>query len=320
MKQYCVGIDVGGTNIKVGLFDAQSLLIDSVDAMTDKEASADMILTVLEGLIRRLLERNSLTTGDLKGVGAAFPSYIDHHTGTIVETMNIMALENVPMQQIMSERLGLPVRIENDANAAALAELRLGAGKGFDNFVYATLSTGIGGGLILNGKLYHGMHGMAGEIGHMFVTDSFGSPCSCGVSGCVQSVASGSYMAKYVTDRIKEGEESSILNYAGTLGNVDVIAVGKAFRSNDPLALEVVNRSAEYLGRMFHSLTQVLDINVFIYGGGVTKLGSRYIDRIIAAYRHYSLNEQRYPARFIPAELGDNASLYGAALLINDAF
>ena len=218
---------------------------------------------------------------------------------------------------MLSSRLGVRVQLDNDANAAALAEHQLGAGVGHDDMIYTTLATGIGGGLILNGKLYRGMHGMAGEIGHMFVSDSTGYPCTCGVVGCVQSISSGAHMAKYVTDRIKEGEDSSILNYAGTLSNIDMIAVGKALRTNDSLALEVVNRGAEYLGRMFFSLNQIFDINIFIYGGGITKLGSKFIDRMVAAYRHYSLNDQRYPAQFIPAKLGDQASVYGAALLLD---
>ena len=119
-----------------------------------------------------------------------------------------------------------------------------------------------------------------------------------------------------MTDRIKEGYDSSILDYAGTLSNIDMEAVGKALQNNDALALEVVNRGAEHLGRMFHTLNQVFDINIFIYGGGVAKLGSRFIDRMIAAYRHYSLIDQRYPAQFIPAKFGDRAAMYGAALLL----
>lgn len=318
MKKFSVGIDVGATNIKVGLFDEKIQLLDSIDALTDVEGTVDIIMNLLRLLVNKLLERNGLTTDNLKGVGAAFPSYIDHRSGTIVETVNIPALENAPVRDILSDFLNVPVYIDNDANTAALAEHRMGAGVGFEHMIYTTLSTGIGGGLILNGKLFRGMHGMAGEIGHMFVSDSIGSPCSCGVAGCVQSIASGYSMAKFVTNRIKEGEESSILNFAGTLSNIDMVAVSKALRANDPLALEVVNRSAEYLGRMFRSLNQIFDINVFIYGGGVAKLGNHYIDRIIGAYRHYSLNEQRYPSQFIPAALGDNASLIGAALLIGD--
>lgn len=314
--RYRVGIDVGATNMKIGLFDGEMKLLDMMQTLTDQEAGLNRLLDFIEGSVRQLLTRNELTTGDLEGVGAALPSYIDYEKGLALETSNIMSLSNAPVRDLLRARLDVNVVLENDANAAALAEHTMGAGVNYDNMIYTALSTGIGGGLILNGKLYRGMHGMAGEIGHMFVSDSTGYPCSCGVTGCVQSISSGANMAKYATDRIKEGYDSSILNYAGTLSNIDMEAVGKALQSNDPLALEVVNRGAEYLGRMFHSLNQIFDINIFIYGGGVAKLGSRFIDRMIAAYRHHSLIDQHYPAQFIPAKFGDRAGMYGAALLL----
>ena len=314
--RYRVGIDVGATNMKIGLFDGEMKLLDMMQTLTDQEADLNRLLDFIEGSVRQLLTRNELTTGDLEGVGAALPSYIDYEKGLALETSNIMSLSNAPVRDLLRARLDVNVVLENDANAAALAEHTMGAGINYDNMIYTALSTGIGGGLILNGKLYRGMHGMAGEIGHMFVSDSTGYPCSCGVTGCVQSISSGANMAKYATDRIKEGYDSSILNYAGTLSNIDMEAVGKALQSNDPLALEVVNRGAEYLGRMFHSLNQIFDINIFIYGGGVAKLGSRFIDRMIAAYRHHSLIDQHYPAQFIPAKFGDRAGMYGAALLL----
>ena len=123
-------------------------------------------------------------------------------------------------------------------------------------------------------------------------------------------------MAEYAMNRIKEGAESSILRYAGTLSKIDMVAVGRAFAENDPLAVEVVERGAEYLGRMFQSLYQIFDINVFVYGGGVMKLGPRFVDMIIASYRRYSQMELKYPAHFLPAELGDNTGMIGAALLV----
>ena len=318
MKKYRIGIDVGATNTKIGLFDRDMNLLDSAQALTDQEADLPMLMDFIESLVQRMLRRSGLTVDHLMGVGTAFPSYIDYRAGIVVETGYIMALTNAPVRDLLGERLGVRVVLDNDANLAALAEHKLGAGIGQDNMIYAALATGIGGGLILNGKLYRGMHGMAGEIGHMFVSDSVGYPCPCGVTGCVQSISSGAHMAKYVTDRIKEGEDSSILNYAGTLTSIDMEAVGKALRGNDSLALEVVNRGAEYLGRMFHSLNQIFDINYFVYGGGVSKLGSPFIDRMIAAYRHYSLNDTRHPAHFVPAKFGDQAGMYGAALLITD--
>ena len=161
--------------------------------------------------------------------------------------------------------------------------------------IYVSVATGVGGGLILGGDLYRGIHGCAGEIGHMFVSDSTGYPCGCGVSGCVESIASGLNMAKYAMERIQEGAESRILDHAGTVSRIDMVAVGKALNENDPLAIEVVERGAEYLGRMFQSLYQIFDINVFVYGGGVMKLGEPFVSRIIAAYRRYSQMEYRYP-------------------------
>ena len=284
--------------------------------MTDKEIGATEMMDLLANQVRKLAAASGLTLEDIRGVGASFPSYIDYEKGMCVETSNIMSLNDQPVRDMLRERLGVPVYVDNDGNLAALAEHELGAGRGYDNLIYAELSTGIGGGLILNGKLYRGMHGMAGEIGHMLVSDSIGYPCGCGVIGCVQSISSGLYMARYAMDRIKEGEESRILDYAGTISNIDTLAVGRALNVNDPLALEVVNRGAEYLGRMFHNLNQIFDINVFVYGGGVTNLGHRFIDRMIAAYRHHSLMDQKYPAKFLAAELGHRASLVGAALLV----
>lgn len=316
MKKYAIGIDVGGTNSKIGLFDSEMHLIRVINTLTDKELEAEQLLDILSAQAEQLMKEQGLTRADVRGVGAAFPSFIDFKNGVVLETSNIISLTDQPVRDMLSERLKLPVWLDNGANCAALAEHELGAGRGHDDMIYATIATGIGGALILNGKLYRGIHGMAGEIGHMFISDSTGYPCSCGVTGCVQSISSGVHMARYVTDRIKEGMDSRILDHAGTLSNIDMRAVGKALNSGDPLALEVVSRGAEYLGRMFHSLNMIFDINVFVYGGGVTKLGKKFIDRIIAAYRHYSLMDQRFPAQFLPEELGDDAGMIGAALLV----
>lgn len=316
MRDCVIGIDVGGTHIKFGVFDKSMKPLAEERFLTDKEMSAVELMDFLAQQVRSVLNKAGLALHDIRGVGAAFPSYIDFKRGVTLETSNILCLNDQPVRDMLQERLGVPVYVDNDGNVAALAEHRLGAGRGYDDLIYATLATGIGGALILNGRLYRGMHGMAGEIGHMFVSDSTGYPCGCGVTGCVQSISSGLFMARYAMDRIKEGEESRILDYAGTLANIDMMAVGRALQMNDPLALEVVNRGAEYLGRMFHSLNQIFDINVFVYGGGITNLGHRFTDRMIASYRHHSLMDQRYPAKFLPAELGARAETIGAALLV----
>ncbi len=316
MRKYAIGIDVGGTRIRIGLFDGNMQLVSEQKYLTDRDATANELMDFLAQKSRGLVGQAGVDMGEVRGVGAAFPSFMDMNRGVTLESSNLVQLNDQPVREMLGERFQLPVFVDNDGNVAALAEHRYGAGRGYDNLIYATLATGIGGGLILNGQLYRGIHGMAGEIGHMFVSDSTGYPCGCGVIGCVQSISSGVYMARYAMDRIKEGEESRILDFAGTLSNIDMVAVGRALQLNDPLALEVVNRGAEYLGRMFHSLNQIFDINIFVYGGGITNLGRRFTDRMIASYRHHSLIDQKYPAKFLPAELGERVEIIGAALLV----
>lgn len=316
MKEYVIGLDVGGSKIRYGLFDSNMNLVHVIEHITDQEFLPDQLIEQLAHNATELLATAGVEKESVRGIGAGFASHIDYNRGAVLETSNIPALNNVPVRDLLEAKLDLPVWVDNDANVAALAEHRFGAGRGHRDMIYVTVSTGIGGGLILNGDIYRGMHGIAGEIGHMFVSDSIGYPCGCGVTGCVESIASGSHMAEYALNRIKEGEESSILRYAGTLSRIDMVAVGRAFAENDPLAIEVVQRGAEYLGRMFQSLYQILDINVFVYGGGVMKLGPRFVNMIIDTYRRYSQMDIKYPASFLPAQLGDNTGMIGAALLV----
>ena len=317
MNKHIVGIDVGVTQSRIGLFDkSMECCVAERKFLTDKEIKAEEMMDLLAGQVKDIAGNAGVSLTDIRGVGAAFPSYIDYENGVTIETSNILSLNDQPVRDMLRERLRCPVFVDNDGNVAALAEHQMGAGQGFDNMIYATLSTGIGGGLIINGKLFRGMHGMAGEIGHMFISDSTGFPCGCGVTGCVQSISSGLHMARYAMDRIKEGEESRILDYAGTVSNIDLMAVGRALMAGDPLAEEVVSRGAEYLGRMFHSLNQIFDINIFVYGGGVTNLGPKFINRVIEVYRHYSHLDHKYPAQFLPAKLGEKVGLIGAALLV----
>jgi len=314
--RYRIGVDAGGTKVAYGLFDEGDRLVDRSQHPTVIEADGPAFSDQMIEAIARLMEKNGLRPRDMLGIGVCMPSFILFDEGYVCMTSAMVNIRDFAMRDYLQSRLLMPVILDNDSNVAALAEHRFGAGRGSRHMVYMAVSTGIGSGLILNGELYRGIHGSAGEIGHMFVSDSTGYPCGCGVSGCVESIASGANMAKYAMDRIKEGAESRILDHAGTISRIDMLAVGKAFSEDDPLAIEVVERGAEYLGRMFQSLYQIFDINVFVYGGGVMKLGERFVSRIIAAYRRHSQMEYRYPAQFLPAELGDNAGMIGAALLV----
>ena len=316
MHKYAIGIDVGGTKTMYGIFDENMELIKSQQFSTDQEFTAEQTMDAIAAHVKELIGETGIDKSEVRGIGVAFPSHIDFNRGYIIETCDIPHLNNVPVREMLEARLGIPVWLDNDCNVKALAEHRMGAGQGHRDMIYVDISTGIGGGLILNGDLYRGIHGAAGEIGHMFVSDSLGYPCGCGVTGCVQSICSGPNMAKYAMNRIKEGADSSIMRYAGTLSRIDMIAVGRAFAEGDELATEAAERGAEYLGRMFQSLYQIFDINVFVCGGGVMKLGKRFMDMVYRSYRQYSQMELKYPAHFLAAELGDNTGMTGAALLV----
>ena len=184
MRDYVIGVDVGGTRIRMGMFDSNMQLVAEQRFLTDKDATANELMNFLAQQIRALVEKAGKTASDVRGVGIGFPGSVDFRRGLVLESSNIACLNDQPVREMLQGRLELPVYVDNDANVATLAEHKYGAGRGYDNLIYAVLATGIGGGLILNGQLFRGMHGMAGEIGHMFISDSTGYPCGCGVIGC----------------------------------------------------------------------------------------------------------------------------------------
>ena len=222
MKKYVIGVDTGASKTLCGLFDEQMRLVRVIQRPTDAEATADELLDALDAHVRELARGAGVPLEDVRGLGAAFPSHVDFEAGVLLETADLCQLNDTPVRDMLRKRLGLNVVVDNESNAAALAEHRLGAGRGVRDMIYVSVATGVGGGLILGGDLYRGIHGCAGEIGHMFVSDSTGYPCGCGVSGCVESIASGLNMAKYAMERIQEGAESRILDHAGTVSRIDM--------------------------------------------------------------------------------------------------
>lgn len=314
MSTLYVGIDVGGTKVAYGLFDEEYRLLKRLEIPSRPEIPAEAMMDEIIDGVDVLLAAGNSGRGDLAAVGACFPSFINHREGRVIYTVNLPNWVGLPIQDMLSQRLGAPVEVDNDANVAALAEHRQGAGQGADNMIYITISTGIGGGLIINNQLFRGSHGMAGEIGHMLVSDKYGFSCGCGNPGCVESISSGTNMARYAAMRIAEGAESSISRYAGG-GEITTRHIGKALAENDPLAIETVDHAAEYLGRLFESLYQVLDIDLIVYGGGAVKVGPRLMERSISRFNEMCKYGAEFPVTFAPARLGDDTGIIGAALL-----
>jgi len=315
MEKYCIGIDVGGTKLAYGLFDRSCNLIDRFKAKTNPELEPVEMLDEMCTHIDTLLKNNSLKRSDLMGVGAAFPSHIDFDNGFIITTSSLPKWDNVPVKKLLSEKLGVPVEIDNDANVAAIAEHLFGAGKGKKDMLYITISTGIGGGIIINNSIYRGSYGAAGEFGHMIISDD-GYLCGCGNKGCIMSLASGPKIIRYTREKLEEGCHSILSGMVENLDDLTCKHIQDAADMGDQLAIEVINRTGDLLGIMFANLYQIFNINHFVVGGGVSKFGKPLFDRFNEKLRKLSKISYAYPVNIVPAVLGDDVGIIGAAALM----
>ena len=305
-NRYVIGIDAGGTKVAYGLFDPKGGLADRFQHPTDVCADGAAFSDTLAENIRHMLEKNGLTEGDLGGVGICMPSFILFDEGTVLMTSAMPGIKKFPMRDYLSERIKTRVVLDNDSNAAALAEYRRGAGRGSRHLVYITAGTGLGSGIIIDGRLFRGSYGWAGECGHMLATPDEGLMCGCENRGCFMSYASG----RSITARVR-GQMSYCDATMLTPETADGEHVLAAFLQGDPLAREVVETTAHYLAVCAFNVYQMLNINRFVFGGGLTHFGDVLFDRVKAEFDKY--NHIPLPVEFRMAELGDDMGLIGAA-------
>lgn len=316
MKRYTLGIDVGGTKTAYGLFDGDMTMIDKRVTKTNTALSPSDMLDEMALICKEMLNENSIGVDALKGVGAGFPCHIDYEKGISIFGSNLPTWENVPVKEMLSKRLQTRVEIDNDANVAALAEHRLGAGSGNKNMIYVTVSTGVGGGIIINNQLFRGDYGAAGEIGHMIISEN-GPLCSCGNCGCLMSIASGPKMIKYVLDEMEKGYKSTVYNYVQEGEELSGRHIGLAAADNDNLCKHAIKLLAENLGIMFVNLYQIFNIKHYVLGGSVAKLGETLFSQIVNKVQKATQFATDYPIHIVPADLGDDVGIVGAALLID---
>lgn len=315
MKKYYVGIDVGGTKLAYGLFDKDCNLIGRFKAKTNPELEPDEMIDEMCVHIDTLLRNNSLDRSNLAGVGAAFPSHIDFDNGFVITTSSLPKWDNVPVKKILSKKLDITVEIDNDANVAAIAEHLYGAGKGKKNMLYVTVSTGIGGGIIINNSIFRGSYGAAGEFGHMIISDD-GYLCGCGNKGCIMSLASGPKIVRYTREKLEGGCHSTLSCMVDSLDDLTCKHIEDAAKAGDQLAIDVINRTGDLLGIMFANLYQIFNINHFVVGGGVSKFGRPLFDRFSKKLEELSKISSNYPVNIVPATLGDDVGIIGAVTLV----
>ena len=264
--------------------------------------------------IGRVLSQRSLDPSQLDSIGIAAAGAIDSAKGLVTSSPHLPGWHDVPLRDIVEDKYGIKTYLINDASAAALGEHYFGAGKGINNLIYLTVSTGIGGGIIIDDKLYLGPCGSAGEIGHMTI-DVNGPRCSCGNVGCWETLVSGTAVAREAQRRIRQGEKSSLTKIVRRkVGNITAEEVGIAAKDGDPLALEIIAKAATYLGIGMVNLVNIFNPEMIIVGGGLAKIGDLLLNpaRQVVKERAFQLSAQA--VRIVPAQLGDDSGLIGAAI------
>jgi glucokinase len=309
-----LAVDIGGTKIMTALFTSGGKMIAREVSPTLAGESAPAVIERICRAIDSILEGNNIETARVAGIGVACAGGIDSTNGVVVTpSPNIRNLVNVPLAEILREKFRVGAFIVNDASAAALGEHLYGAGRGVKNLVLFTLGTGIGGGIIADGRLYLGARGGAGELGHMTVAAD-GPVCGCGNTGCLEMLASGRAVERDAISRLQKGVKSSLLDMVdGKIENVTAEQVGEAARNGDPLALEVLARAAYYLGIGMVNVVNIFSPEMVVCGGGMAELGDLLIGpgRRMVNERAFSISSQA--VRIVTAELGNEAGVYGAA-------
>ncbi len=309
-----LAIDLGGTKIIAAIVPHQGQVMAKEYFPTLAGEGAESVIGRILSAIDHLLRVRNMDSSQLDSISIAAAGAIDFDQGVVTSSPNLPGWHDIPLRDIVKRKHGVNTFLINDANAAALGEHHFGAGRGVNNLIYLTVSTGIGGGIIINGRLYSGLRGSAGEIGHMTI-DVNGPRCSCGNIGCLEILASGTAVAREAIRRISQGEESSLTEMVeGKIENITAEKVGVAAQGGDSLALEVISKAATYLGVGMVNLVNIFNPEMIIVGGGVAQMGDLLLEpaRQVVKERAFQLSARA--VRIVSAQLGDSAGVLGAAV------
>ena len=312
--EYSIGVDIGGMSIKIGLTDSRGVILYKKVVETARDSERDIENT--SRAIKELLAEANLTVKDINGIGLGCPGAVSSESG-VVDIFPNLGWVNVPLVKMLKERFDTEVKMSNDANVAALAEALHGAAKGYKNCIMLTLGTGVGGGIIINGKLYEGKEGKGAELGHVtLVMDGY--PCTCGRKGCVESYVSATALIRQTKEEMLKDKSSSMWNFCG--GDIEKVDGRTAFeeeRKGDAAAKRVVDFYVKCLSETVMSMANIFRPDVLILGGGVSKQGKNLTDKVCAYCEKFDYGYKGSPKPVIKcAELGNDAGIIGAAALV----
>jgi glucokinase len=306
-------VDIGGTKIIAAVFDGDGAVLSRIYCLTLAHEGPARVIKRLNQTIDRAIDKAGLQRSQVAGIGVAAAAIIDINRGLVTEAPNLPRWRNVPLPALISGEFNLPVYLLNDASAAALGEHRYGAGRGLNNLIYITVSTGIGGGIIIDGELYNGTDGCAAEIGHMVIMVD-GPACNCGRRGCLESLASGTAIGRMARERLAYGETSIMRALAGNvIEDVTSVTVARAARKGDMLALDVIRTAAGYLGIGLANLVNILNPQMIIVGGGVSSMGAMLLGPARKSMKAHAFKLPASTVRIVRPALGMDAGLSGAA-------
>ncbi|MCU6712380.1 ROK family glucokinase [Paenibacillus sp. J5C_2022] len=307
-----VGVDVGGTTVKVGICDAEGQLLHTFEGSTEVNKGQDAVLHNIAKYARMIVEESPYAWEQVDGVGVGIAGFLDIPRGYVKYSANL-GLRDADLKGYLEQELQKTIKVNNDANVAALGEAWAGAGRGVDHCVCYTLGTGVGGGIIIDGRIVEGFASMAGELGHIaIVPDLEAIQCGCGKMGCLETVSSATGIIRMAKDAVERGDRT-------TLAEVDEIMakdVMDAAKAGDEVANRIISRAAFYLGKSMSMMAIALNPKCFIVGGGVSKAGDFLFDQIREVFEKYTLDQAKEGVTIVPATLGNNAGVVGAAGLI----
>lgn len=311
MAKVLFGVDVGGTTVKLGLFDAEGNVKDKWEIPTRTEDKGSHIIEDIAGSILVKMKQEDLVKEDVIGVGMGVPGPVKSD-GTVLKAANLGWGIFNPSNEL-SDLLGVPVKTGNDANVAALGEMWKGGGQGYSDMVAVTLGTGVGGGVILGGRMLSGSNGAGGEIGHIHLDDNEEEQCGCKNRGCLEQYASATGIVRLAKKKLAATSKESVLRNE----EVSAKSIWDAVKTGDELAIEVAEMYGEYLGKGLAAVAAVINPEIFVIGGGVSKAGRVVIDYMEPYFKKYAFHGATN-AKFALAKLGNDAGIFGAAKLILD--
>lgn len=317
MDKLLCGVDLGGTKLAVGLLDSQGKIFDRATVYDHTEKSEDLVVEQIALLIKRLIRTNGLDENEIQGIGVGVAGHLRYRDGMIITTSNLRGFKNYPFRENLQHFFKIPVIIDNDANAQAFGEYKYGGGRNFSSLIFLTISTGIGAGIILDGKIYRGITGTAGEFGHTIVDPDCTIECTCGNAGCLMSCACGLALPHIFKNKLEAGEPTILkIDDDFHFDLVDGKFIKKGLDAGDPLSEKIVLECADFIGIGLYNIFQIFNPPLILLGGGLMSWGPLYLNRIKDTFYRYARDMIYDPIEIKVSEISKDAGMIGAAALL----